>query len=164
MSLITDDDRTKGAVISEDGRYRYSLWRAWDRSLEPLTFVMLNPSTADANVDDPTIRRCIGFAKRDGFGGVRVVNLYAFRATQPKDMFRAIDPVGPLNNDYFNFGTAATVIAAWGAHARPNRVRDVMRLLRERTVYCLGTTKDGSPRHPLYVRADQPLIPFGAAS
>ena len=153
------------AFISADGSYRYAL----TRHVAPLTgegtctFVMLNPSTADASTDDPTIRRCISFAKRDGFGGMRVANLYAFRAAQPRDMFRAIDPIGALNDHYLNFSAASTVIAAWGTHARPNRVRDVMRLLHDRTVLCLGTTKDASPRHPLYVRADQPFIPFEAA-
>jgi len=157
----TADDRDSGAVISEDGRYRYSLWRSWDRSVEPLTFVMLNPSTADALADDPTIRRCVRFARDHSFGGMRVLNLYAYRATNPRDMFRAVDPVGPENDSHFgDLGATTQVIAAWGAHARPDRVRQVLRILEGKPVYCLGVTQAGAPRHPLYVRADQPFLEF----
>lgn len=154
----------RGADMSPDGRYRYSLWRTWDPSVTALTFIMLNPSTADAEADDPTIRRCVGFA-RDSFGGIRVLNLYAFRATDPKVMFRAIDPVGPENDAHLrSLGAHETIVAAWGAHARPDRVRQVRRILEGRAVFSLGTTKHGSPRHPLYVRADQPLMPYGEVS
>jgi hypothetical protein len=135
-----------GAVVSPDQRYRYSLWRAWDAGSPLLMFVMLNPSTADANTDDPTIRRCMGFARLHGFGGIGVLNLYAFRATEPREMFRAIDPVGPENDRYFNdMSPSATVIAAWGTHARADRVRQVRRLLGDRALFSLGVTKDGSP-------------------
>lgn len=124
VGVATFASRNSGASLSSDGRYRYELTRRWDNSTSTVTYVMLNPSTADASVDDPTIRRCIGFAQSHGFGGLRVLNLYAFRATQPKDMFRAIDPVGPENDTYLgNLDTGSTVVAAWGAHARPDRVR-----------------------------------------
>lgn len=156
----------KRAIISVDGQYRYRLSRHWDDGAPSLTFIMLNPSTADAEVDDPTIRRCIGFAKRQSFGGIYVANLYAFRATEPRDMKRAIDPIGPENNQIlrYMFSRAADqltpVVAAWGTHADPRRVRDVMKLNVGATVLSLGVTKDGHPRHPLYVRADQELTPW----
>ena len=149
------------ALISLDGKYRYRLSREWDASADKMTFVMLNPSTADATLDDPTIRRCMGFARRDGFGGIYVVNLYAYRATDPKDMKRAIDPVGPDNDATLRFAFArsadqgAPVIAAWGTHADPRRVREVRALMGNADVYSLGVTKEGHPKHPLYIRADQ---------
>lgn len=128
-----------------------------------LTFVMLNPSTADADKDDPTIRRCIGFAKRDGFSGLRVVNLFAFRATQPTDMQAADDPIGPENEARLIelFSAGGTFVAAWGGGGQfRGRAYDVRRLagLLGVEMQCLGTTKDGYPRHPLYVKADQPLV------
>ena len=87
----------KGATISECGLYRYSLTRVWDDVLPMCIFVMLNPSTADADIDDPTIRRCINFAKREGCGSLMVVNLFAYRATSPADMKAAVDPIGSGN-------------------------------------------------------------------
>lgn len=157
MTMLAD------AMISIDGRYRYRLTREWDATAQKMTFVMLNPSTADATLDDPTIRRCIGFAQRDGFGGIYVVNLYAFRATEPKDMKRAIDPVGPENDALLRFAFRrsaeqhAPVIAAWGTHGDPYRVRQVRGLMTDAgaDVYSLGVTKDGHPKHPLYIKADQ---------
>jgi hypothetical protein len=155
-----------GAWLSQDGRYRYSLWRRWG-SGDPLTFVMLNPSTADATTDDPTIRRCIGFAKTFGYEAVRVMNLFALRATDPKELARTADPIGPQNDDALaaaNADANGWLIAAWGAHPfAQRRARDVAqrRGIRWRA---LGVTKDGSPRHPLYVRADAPLIPWPAPS
>src|SRR6185369_17379869 len=88
------------AVISKCGKYRYSLRREWIGGAGTVCFIMLNPSTADASVDDPTIRRCIGFAQRWGYQILEVVNLYAYRATRPRDMFAAADPVGPENEYY----------------------------------------------------------------
>lgn len=89
------------AVISDDGLYRYLLERHWDDTTSSCTFVMLNPSTADALVDDPTIRRCVGFAKSFGCGSLRVVNLYAYRATKPAELWTVDDPVGPANGSYW---------------------------------------------------------------
>jgi hypothetical protein len=155
----------RGAHISSDGFYRYGLWRTWDYG-PWLPFVMLNPSTADANLDDPTIRRCIGFAKREGYGGIRVVNLYAYRSTSPKALLTCADPVGPENDGYL-YGTLAAartsrvpVIAAWGANARLDRVARVLNLLPGAVWRCLGTTKQGAPKHPLYIKSDQPLVPY----
>lgn len=150
------------AVASADvrGEYRYTLMRTWDATAEPLVFILLNPSTADALQDDPTIRRCIGFAKRWGFGGIVVVNLYAYRATKPRDMLAAIDPVGPDNDRIFAEVVAGmTVVAAWGTNARRERVATVRELIAVNTrLLALEITKYGHPRHPLYVLGEaQPV-------
>jgi hypothetical protein len=156
------------AVLSDDGQYRYALTRHWGEGTS-LRFVMLNPSTADASLNDPTIRRCIGFAKREGYGGLVVLNLYAYRATNPKALLTCGDPVGPGNDDMLrahmrsSVGVARPVVAAWGANARADRVKQVLDLCLGVDWRCLGTTKDGHPRHPLYVRGDQPLISFPRA-
>lgn len=150
------------AVISECGTYRYRL----TRGDEPrLAFVMLNPSTADAEVDDPTIRRCLGFAKREGFPGIEVVNLYAFRATKPSALLAADDPIGPDNWQHIEelAQRRGKVVCAWGAGAPNERhVRTVIAWLQDggSDLLCLGFTASGAPRHPLYVRADAPLVQF----
>lgn len=139
-----------------DGPYRYLLWRRWADAATVL-FVMLNPSTADARRDDPTIRRCSGFARAWGFGGVEVVNLFAWRATDPRELRRAADPVGPENDRVIAAAAARNhaVIAAWGNHgALGERDRQVAALLARFRPRCLGApTARGAPRHPLYVRA-----------
>lgn len=150
------------ATADVRGDYRYVLTRTWDSAAEPVVFVMLNPSTADATVDDRTVRRCIWFAKREGFGGIIVVNLYAYRATNPRVMFAAEDPVGPANDAIIAEHTRGrTVIAAWSYHAEPARTEQVLELLSEAAaVFVLGLTKHGHPRHPLYVRGEAPLAPW----
>jgi hypothetical protein len=145
------------AYLSDDGLYRYSLTRDLGTlgSDGTCTFVMLNPSTANAVQDDPTIRRCIRFAREWGFRWLKVVNLYALRATDPKQLWLADDPVGPENDHVLSlaFGGSDLTIAAWGVHAKPERVAEIMAWpIRPRL--CLGVTKDGHPRHPLYLRAD----------
>lgn len=146
------------------GPYRYRLERVWAPHTETLRVVMLNPSTADGTVDDPTIRRLTGFAKRQGAGGITVLNLYAFRATDPRDLERAaaagVDVVGPENDAYLRILATAgkPILAAWGARAPRERVDAVRRILEPAPLLCLGTTKDGYPRHPLYVRGDAPLV------
>ena len=144
------------AVFSSCGRYRYSLTRKFFMGKGTVLFVMLNPSTADAETDDPTIRRCIGFARRWGFQELEVGNLFAWRATDPKELRQAEDPIGPENDRHLMHmsGAADAVIAAWGAHgAYQNRGRQVEGML-EGTVEHLGLTKQGHPKHPLYLRAD----------
>lgn len=152
-------DVTYDAELSECGEYRYRLSRVWDETKRPLTFIMLNPSTADAEVDDPTIRRCMGFAERERAGGIIVVNLYGFRATKPFDLFQATDPIGPGNDRALRRAAceAKTIVCAWGANAPKNRVAYVRVLLDQHRLHCLGTTALGAPRHPLYLRRDQPL-------
>ncbi len=152
------------AKISRCGRYRYLLLREWERTLPKLAFVMLNPSTADASTDDPTIRRCIGFARREGCGGVVVANVFAFRATSPRDLAAAPAPVGPRNREALReiARTAQRpIVCAWGAQAGP-AADDATAILREAgaSLACLGRTQAGHPRHPLYVRRDAPIVPF----
>lgn len=147
------------AVMSECGRYRYSLTRHWGTG-HRLLFIMLNPSTADEHDDDPTIRRCIGFAQRNGFGELHVCNLFAYRATVPRQLRTADDPVGPLNDEWIQreMGHASLTVAAWGAWpGAEERAREVVKLAGHGPLFCLGTTKDGSPRHPLYVPRSQPF-------
>ncbi len=151
------------ATADVRGAYRYTLIRTWDSGLEPVVFVMLNPSMADATLDDPTIRLCVSFAKREGLGGVVIVNLYAYRATDPRVMFAAADPVGPDNDRVIlEVTTGRTVIVAWGHHAKSTRVAGVLGLLPSR-VFALGVTRGGHPRDPLYVRGDAPLVSWPAA-
>lgn len=156
----------KSAVISPCGTYRYQLGRRWGEGAAML-FVMLNPSTADAEIDDPTIRRCVGFAKREGLAGIDVMNLFAFRSPSPSEMRRAADPVGPDNDDFlarmFLAASAwgAPVVAAWGAHGfHKGRDAKVYALAKGQGVLmqCLGVTNGGAPKHPLYLPADAPLI------
>lgn len=154
------------AILSEDKRYRYTLIRHVAHNKRLATFIMLNPSTADATQDDPTIRRCMSFAEDWYCGQLAVVNLFAFRATKPNEMRRAADPVG-LDNDIYiaRLARRATVlICAWGALGSfRNRDRDVMKLLSlspKIRPMCFGTTIEGFPRHPLYVAGDTRLIPY----
>jgi len=151
------------AEISPCGRYRYVLTRTWDAALPVLVFCMLNPSTADASQDDPTIRRCIGFAKREDCGGIAVVNLFAWRATDPDKLpILDTDKAGPENAEHVaRTVRGRRVVVAYGAHfsAHPFVVQPFLSMLRANaaSVHCLGTTKSGAPRHPLYVRGDGPL-------
>lgn len=153
-----------GAFFSPCRTWRYLLWREWNAPeyQRDVAFIGLNPSTADENTDDPTIRRCIGFAKSWGYDGILMLNLFAFRATDPGVMKLAADPVGPENDAQIveAVGASSLVVAAWGQHgAYRSRAFDVRhKLLKEFDVKCLGKTKDGHPRHPLYVRGDAKLI------
>ena len=157
------------ASISANGQYRWSLHRDWRTTEERprwATFVMLNPSTADGEQDDPTIRRCVGFARALGCTGLAVVNLYAFRATSPADLWKTQDPVGPTNDHHLAVFLSMSkhygfpVIAAWGAHARPDRIAQVVALPGADRLTCLGMTKSGAPRHPLYLPATAELVPW----
>ena len=151
------------AVMSDCGRYRYRLDRRWaDGPI--MGFVMLNPSTADAEIDDPTIRRCISFAKREGCGALTVVNLFAFRATDPKHLPPDQETAqGPMNIAHIRAvmeTSEGPVVAAWGAHAFASKAASVIERHFGRRMKCLGKTKDGHPRHPLYVKGDAPLLPL----
>lgn len=141
--------------------YRYALARPLGDGAT-VTFVMLNPSTADATTDDPTIRRCIRFATTWGFGRLEVVNLYALRATDPAELWCAADPVGPDNDTHLAraMATADLVVAAWGARRPPGHAERVDLVLGRASVHCLGRNRDGSPRHPLYVPAGTPPTPW----
>lgn len=130
---------------------------------------MLNPSTADATEDDPTIRRVLGFSRREGWGRIEIVNLFAFRATDPFEISRADDPIGQDNDEAIRTAVsgAQIVVLAWGAsRVARDRAEDVLPMLRDLGVepMCFGRTKGGSPRHPLYLPADAPLVPFPCVS
>ncbi len=154
-----------GATISECGRYRYRLWRQWDDLAPVMVFCMMNPSTADASQDDATIRRCIGFAKRERHGGIIVVNVFALRATNPGELLTADDPYGPENEAHLLCARSpilSTLVVAWGVPVGGRRLRHhytraAVTLLPLKPK-CLGTTSAGWPKHPLYLRADAPLV------
>ena len=150
------------AVISKCGQYRYLLTREWDAELPTLAYIMLNPSIANASIDDPTITRCVERARRLGYGKIRVANLFAYRATDPICLRRYPEPVGPLNDAVLKMVArhVSCVVAAWGVHGQLfNRADTVMKML-DCELHCLGTTGKGMPRHPLYVPYDQPLETF----
>lgn len=145
-----------------EGRYRYSLRRRWAEGA-PMLWVMLNPSTADAETDDATMRRVIAFSKRFGAPACRVVNLFALRSRNPSDLLAAEDPVGPRNDEFLSEAILTSrggPICAWGAvHPKLRwRLKQAWGFLCGSDVYCLGTTKTGDPRHPLYLRADARMV------
>jgi hypothetical protein len=149
-------DAASVAVYSDCERYRYLLTRVWDPAGEKALFVMLNPSTATEVQNDPTVERCERRARALGFGAFRVTNIFAWRATDPKHMRAALDPVGPENDAAIrdSAGWADRIICAWGAHgAHLDRGAAVERLLRATgaPLFHLGLTQAGHPRHPLYV-------------
>jgi hypothetical protein len=157
----------KGASVSNCGAYRYSLYRIWDRALPRLGVVMLNPSTADGSQDDPTIRKVVEFAKRLGFGSIEVCNLFAFRATDPKDLWAKVKAEGTevafgpanLTSILCMQDRASAVLMAWGAEDARGNMRHARRIIERQGIlkssklpwFVLRLTKDGSPRHPLYV-------------
>ena len=185
-----------GATISACGAYRYSLWREWrgtpnarwkmwfhdDGSPvldgagaqlgepETATFIMLNPSTADGKSDDPTIRRCVAFARSWGYDRMVAVNLFAFRATSPRDLLRLThhdNPVGINNSHYVTLAAEqdGVVVCAWGAHgSHLGQDETILGWLQPHSTFCLGRTKDGHPRHPLYVASNAELTPFNGRS
>ncbi len=150
-----------GAKI--EGPYRYTLLRQISDARGRVLFIMLNPSTADAIQDDPTIRRCVGFARDWGFGQLEVCNLFAFRSTDPRALTAAADPVGPRNDAAIRRAVKRSdlVVTAWGAEGgRSRRAAEVSAMLAPKTAFCLGRTLAGAPRHPLYVARRTALVPF----
>lgn len=160
-----------GARFSADRTYRYVLWRTWDAEKPRMMVIGLNPSTADEVKDDPTIRRCIGFAKRDGYGGLSMLNMYAYRSTDPLQLPRQPDPTGPENDRYISAfaATSRIVVCAWGAFGAAgfavDRAKTVVTLLRSFgiTPQCFGVTLLGHPRHPLYLKSDTAIVPLPTA-
>lgn len=143
------------------GPYRYRLRREWTGGLcATVLWIMLNPSTADAEVDDPTIRRCVGFSKEWGYGGLVVVNLFAFRATNPKHIPKGPSAIGPGNDDTIRAeaAKASMIVAAWGGNkAADRRGGHIAAMLDAYDVQCLGETKAEHPVHPLFLPAVTPL-------
>lgn len=170
------------ATLTHDGRYRVSLVRRWHfpelldlpSTDAPLTFIMLNPSTADGTVDDPTIRRCVGFARALDLAGIVVLNLYSYRATKPADLWQAqrdgVDVVGEHTDRLIASAAArcttygTPLVAAWGANAKADRVAQVRDLVDSvgARLTALGSTAAGAPRHPLYVHGDTVPAPWPA--
>jgi hypothetical protein len=160
----------KAAVLSPCGLYRYTLGRTWDDGGTRVNFIMLNPSTADAEVDDPTIKKCVRYAQSWSHGGLVVTNLYAFRATQPKDLWKAVDSVGPDNDEHLEHEARAAdiVVCAWGNGGSPvwrkggwqrGRGPVVLQMLDAWGIEprMLKVTGEGMPAHPLYLPED--LVP-----
>ena len=144
---------TSGAAFSTCGRYRYSLWRKWSDG-RVCNFIMLNPSTADEVKNDPTVERCERRARSMGFGTLVVTNIFALRSTDPRGLLTCDDPIGPYNDSSIAFlaRQADMVVAGWGNHGTLlSRSRNVLGMLLDLPVMCLGLTKTGEPRHPLYV-------------
>lgn len=152
----------RGAELDPTGTWRYRLWRRWGGEGPTAVFVGLNPSTADAHVDDPTIRRCVSFAQGWGCSGLEVVNLFAYRATRPADLRRADDPVGPDNDRVLAeaITRGSPLIACWGLHGAWRARGAEIRTRLAGPWQCLGKTRDGHPRHPLYLRRDTGLAAY----
>ena len=140
----------KTALLSADNIYRYQLSRIWDEEKPKILFIMLNPSTADEFVEDPTIRRVVNYAKDWGYGGVYVGNLYAFRSTDPKGLKCIADPIGPENINHIQtlISLVDKVIYAWGNEQKePDWLKKIVE-----TPYCIEISKKGIPKHPLYLK------------
>jgi hypothetical protein len=152
------------AVFDLSRQRRYELTRRWSGE-PPWTWVMLNPSTADAMADDQTIKRCCRYAKDGGAGGIVVVNLYTWRATSPAELWRQAKPVGEFGDAFILNACppGRMVIAAWGAHGqRSGRGAQVAAMLEAAGVelHCLGVTKDGDPLHPSRLAAARRPVPY----
>jgi hypothetical protein len=140
------------AIFSKCKTYRYVLTRTWNDDEPKVLFVALNPSTADAVADDPTVRRCVSFARDWGFGGILIANLFALRSPDPKILTLSEDPIGPRNDWWLNRLSidCQLTIAAWGIHGKiSDRANSVLPKLTN--VHHLGLTREGHPRHPLYL-------------
>lgn len=156
----------------ENQMYRYALSRVWDDTLPRMLFIGLNPSTADASKLDPTLRRVVHFAMRERCGTLWVANLFAYRATDPRDLFKTyasdifnpIRPIGPENDNYIRKLASwcrGNIVVGWGTHGNwLDRDADVRELLRDFELKTWGLTKDGHPKHPLYLRRDCPLLTY----
>jgi hypothetical protein len=153
----------QGADFSPCRVWRYSLWRIWEESKPVVSFIGLNPSTADEVKNDPTVKRCINYAHAWGYGGMYMLNIFGYRATDPKDMKAVRDPVGPEFMDYFlhYVDCSQLIVAAWGTHgAYRNRGNQIIETVTKRApLHCLRVTKNGFPNHPLYLGKDlQPIL------
>lgn len=159
-TVTNDGDGYSGATFSLCGRYRYKLWRNWGDQKRVVAFCGLNPSTADHQQNDPTVTRCINYAKSWGYSGMYMLNLFAWRDTDPKAMKAAPEPIGAENNRII-LEVAKSVdklVCAWGTHgSHQGRDKVVMELLRDVNLYALRVTKGGHPQHPLYLPGD--LVP-----
>lgn len=153
----------KNAVFDNDKVYRYSLIRKWNDNGIKIVWIMLNPSTADENIDDPTIRRCIGFSKIWGAGEIEIVNLFAYRSTNPKQLYSYADSIGKENDLFIldSIKKANKIIIAWGSHGSLLKRSEyvILNLLKDyhKKIFFLKKLKDGEPGHPLYIKYTQEL-------
>ncbi|MDQ7048395.1 MAG: DUF1643 domain-containing protein [Enterobacterales bacterium] len=155
LVMPSNESLKNTAHFSKCRQYRYALWRTWDIELPKVMFIGLNPSTADETINDPTLIRCIGYAKSWGYGGVIMANLFAYRATEPHDMKKALDPIGTRNAYWLKrlAKESALVVAAWGNHGQfLQRSTAVKKLICD--LHYLKLNKGGEPAHPLYQRLD----------
>jgi len=163
MEVDIDLQSPKGAIFSEDRKFRYSLWRMWGRE-KPLLFIGLNPSTANEIKNDATITRSMSRAVKLGFGGLLVGNLYSLVSTNPKELLGDGDfghAIGEFNDYYLRemVRLSGQIICGWGSFpAAKLRVETVIKMIPE--PYCLGVNADGQPKHPLYIGYDTPMIKF----
>jgi hypothetical protein len=167
------EEMARSATLSECERYRYRLYRSWDDG-PFIAWLMFNPSTADSDVDDHTIRKCVGFARKWGYGGIVVVNLFAFRSTDPRAVASMPfdEAVGPNADQHIltSLATAGELICAWGCGAhmrnRTDRPKKLLRSIRRTypslPISCLGLAKDGHPRHPLTLPYETLKVPMEA--
>jgi hypothetical protein len=158
--LVTKYLKT-GAEFPNDRIHRYALYRIWDESKPLIMFIGLNPSTADEKKDDPTIKRCVAFAKHWGYGGLIMANIFAYRATDPRKMKKAADPVGPDNDKWIRklAKKADKVVGVWGNHGtHQNRGADVVEMFPR--LFCIAKNKSGTPAHPLYKKMTNGPMPF----
>ena len=149
-----------GAVFSPDRTYRYTLWRVWGEG-PFMHFILLNPSTANENNNDPTVERCERRARRWGFGGMNLTNIFAYRSTSPWTLYKIKDPVGPENDKYILQAVKVSnrTICGWGGHGKHlDRHNKVKELVKASVVYALRINKSGIPSHPLYLNYN--LEPF----
>lgn len=161
--LQDSQPKQRGAIFDETKQYRYSLWRTWDSRGASLAFVLLNPSQANEVDDDPTIRRCMGFARGWGYQSVEIVNLFAYRATKVSTLRKAKDPVGPENDLYIRQAAerADMLLYAWGNWGcLRGRNLEVQSLLQEFNSGCLGLTNKGNPKHPLYLPKQTRIVRY----
>lgn len=161
MLKVIDLELPKGAVFSEDGKYRYVLWRVWNKSRPIRLQIGLNPSKAGAIKNDPTITRGMVRADRDSFGGFLMGNLYGFISTNPDALLRVGDSIGLENDIYLKqmIELSAQHLCGWGSfRAVEKRASIVLALIKE--PYCLGVNHDGQPKHPLYIGYDVPATKY----
>lgn len=172
FSFVMD---SSSAVFSPCRRYRYSLHRQWNPTGTTCAFIGLNPSTADELADDPTVRRCIAFAKRWGHGSLAMLNLFPLRSTDPSALKGASIPANVIKANVdeiiLRASHSARVVVCWGTHGSVDGGEMTARVLSAvqsdgvgHTPVCLGVNRDGSPKHPLYIRADTMPIPYAAAA
>lgn len=167
-SELSTDELASGAIISPCGHYRYHLWRIWEPTLPVCVWVMLNPSTADEHTDDPTIRKCIAIARHNGFGGISVRNVFAYRATDKTDLLKVNDPVGADNSGHLLAARSVSILTrlvlGWGKPFGGSKLarhfKNAEMILKPLSPYCIKQNKDGSPIHPLYQKNESKMVKF----